>query len=50
MSGNLGMASKALLMSIVANSVRFADLLALMPSLMFCVMFVSSVFVEWYGL
>ena len=41
-----GMASNALLMSIVRNSVRFAGLLALMPSLMFCVRFVSSVVVE----
>ena len=46
MSGSLGMASKALLMSIVVSIVRFAGLLALTPSCMFCVMFVSSVFVE----
>ena len=46
MSGSLGMASKALLMSIVVSSVLFAGRLALIPSCVCCVMFVRSVFVE----
>ena len=44
-----GTASKALLMSSVSSSVLWAGLFALMPSLMFCVRFVSRVVVEWFG-
>ena len=37
-------------MSIVKSSVLLAGLLELIPSCMFCVVFVSSVVVEWWGL
>ena len=50
MRSGLGMASKALLMSIVMSSVLFGGLLEFMPSCTFCVRFVSSVVVEWCGL
>ena len=41
-----GIASKALLMSIVISNVRCGGLLELIPSFIFCVRFVSSVVVE----
>ena len=50
MSVCLGTVSKALLMSIVAISVRGAGLLVLKPSSVVCVMFVSSDVVECLGL
>ena len=44
-----GMASKALLMSIVVKSILCAGLFELMPSKTCCVMLVSKVFVECDG-
>ena len=44
------MASKALLISIAISSVLLCGLLLLKPSVMSCVSFVSSVFVECCGL
>ena len=46
MSSVRGMASKALLMSIVISSVLCGGLLELMPSFTFCVRLVSNVVVE----
>ena len=45
-----GMASKALLMSIVVSSVRCAGLLELMPLEACCVRLVKRVFVEYSAL
>ena len=50
MSRVCGTVSKALLMSIVANRVRYAGLGIFRPSCICCASVVSSVVVEWYAL